>query len=77
LLILVLSLGLSACANQAPETVPERANRIAAESLDGHYAQYPEEAYESAYPNAPNDRFGDHDAESIAVWDQKVDQWRH
>jgi uncharacterized protein (DUF885 family) len=75
LIILVLFLCFSACAKQAPETVTEHVNRIAAEFLDGYYAQYPEAAYESAYPNAPSDRFGDHSAGSIAVWNQKVDQW--
>ncbi len=75
LIIIVFSLIFSACAKEAPESATEQVNRIAAEFLDGYYAQYPEEAYESAYPNAPGNRFGDHSAKSIIVWDQKVEQW--
>ncbi|MCP4299348.1 MAG: DUF885 domain-containing protein [Gammaproteobacteria bacterium] len=75
LIIIVFSLIFSACAKETPESATEQVNRIAAEFLDGYYAQYPEEAYESAYPNAPSNRFGDHSAKSIIVWDQKVEQW--
>ncbi|MGI9247896.1 MAG: DUF885 domain-containing protein [Woeseiaceae bacterium] len=75
LIIVVFSLVLSACSKDTSETATERVDRIAAEFVDAYYAQYPEEAYESGYPNTPADRFGDHSAKSTAHWDQKVDEW--
>lgn len=75
LIIIVVSLRLSACSSEAPGTAADHVERIAAEFVDGYYAQYPEEAYEAAYPDAPADRFGDHRLENTAVWDQKVDRW--
>jgi uncharacterized protein (DUF885 family) len=75
LIIIVILTFLSACSKEPAETTTERVDRIAAEFVDAYYAHYPEEAFESGYPDAPNDRFGDHSAESRAAWAHKVDQW--
>ena len=75
LIVIVFSTFLSACSKEPTETPSERVDRIAAEFVDAYYAHYPEEAFESGYPDAPSDRFGDHSAESRAAWDQKVDHW--
>ena len=75
LIIIVFSTLLSACSKEPAETTSGRIDRIAAEFVDAYYAHYPEEAFESGYPDAPNDRFGDHSAESRAAWDEKVDHW--
>ena len=75
LIIIVFFLSLSSCSSEAPESATERVDRIAAEFVDGYYSQYPEEAYESGYPDAPSNRFGDHSRESTARWNQNVDQW--
>lgn len=75
LIIMLFLLCLSACSGDPAETTSERVDRIAAEFVDAYYAHYPEEAFESGYPDAPSDRFGDHGAESRNAWDQKVDRW--
>lgn len=75
LIIIVFSTLLSSCSKEPADTTSERIDRIAAEFVDAYYAHYPEEAFESGYPDAPSDRFGDHSAESRAAWDQKVDRW--
>lgn len=75
LIIILFSLYASACSKKPAETTSERVDRIAAEFVNAYYAHYPEEAFESGYPDAPSDRFGDHSAESRAAWDQKVDEW--
>jgi len=75
LIIIVFFLCVSACSADRPESAPERVDRIATEFLDGYFSQYPEEAYESGYPDAPSDRFGDHSRESTDRWTQKVDEW--
>jgi len=43
--------------HRAPESATRDVNRTTAEFLDGYFAQYPEEAYQSGYPNAPSDRY--------------------
>jgi len=75
LIIILLFTVLSACSKEPAETTAERVDRIAAEFVNAYYAHYPEEAFESGYPDAPSDRFGDRSAESQAAWDHKVDQW--
>lgn len=75
LIIIIFYLFLSACSREPVEAASERVDRIAAEFVDAYYAKYPEEAFESGYPDAPTDHFGDHSAASTAAWDQKVDRW--
>jgi uncharacterized protein (DUF885 family) len=75
----ILALFISGCSQQTPEPPPDdTANlvkRIANEFVDGYYAQYPEEVYESGYAGAPMDRFGDHSESALVAWNAAVDQW--
>ena len=75
LIIMIIFSILSACSKEPAETTTERVDRIAVEFVDAYYAHYPEEAFESGYPDAPSDRLGDRSAASRAAWDHKVDQW--
>jgi len=74
-----LSLGiaalLGACSGDTPQDPAERVDTVASEFVAGYYTQFPEEAYESGYPDTPADRFGDHSAAALAAWDAKVDAW--
>lgn len=75
-LISIAILGvLCGCSGQPEATVAERVNTIASQFVAGYYSHYPEEAYESAYPEAPLDRFGDHSEKSVAAWNKQVDGW--
>ena len=60
----ILALILGACseppAADPTKTVENRVDRIASEFVDGYYSHYPEDVYETGYPDAPMDRFGDH-----------------
>jgi uncharacterized protein (DUF885 family) len=75
LIFIVLGLGLAACSAESPVDPAAETDRIASEFIVGFYQQYPEEAQESGFPDAPNDRFGDHSAAGVAAWDAQVDQW--
>ncbi len=75
LIIIVIFATLCSCSDEPEATAAERANSIASEFVDGYYSFYPEEAYESAYPYAPMDRFGDHSESKIAAWNRQVDDW--
>ena len=72
---IVILLALSACQKGPDETVLDQVNAIANAFVDGYYTHYPEEVYEVGYPDAPQDRFGDHSAASRAAWDAQVDGW--
>lgn len=75
-LLLAISLALLAACAREPETTPaERVNAIAAEFVDGYFAQFPEEIYEVGYPDGPDDRFGDHSEASRDAWNRRVDAW--
>jgi uncharacterized protein (DUF885 family) len=74
LIVVVLSSILAACSSPADDAA-ERVNTIASEFVHGYYSQFPEEVYEVGYPDAPNDRFGDHSPEALAAWDAAVDAW--
>ena len=75
LIILVFIAALCACSDEPEATSAERVNSIASDFVDGYYSQYPEEAYESAYPDAPMDRFGNHSESHLVAWDKQVDNW--
>lgn len=72
---IVILLGLSACQKGPDETALDQVNAIANAFVDGYYTHYPEDVYEVGYPDAPQDRFGDHSAASRAAWDAQVDSW--
>ena len=57
------------------ESVAKRVEEIASEFVDGYFGHYPEEVYEVGYPNAPDDRFGDHSTASREAWETRVDGW--
>jgi len=67
-------MGLLAACSGAPEpTAAERVEAIASEFVQGYYSQFPEEAYEPGFPDAPMDRFGDHSEARLAAWEADVD----
>jgi len=66
---------LGGCGGNAPEDPTARVDAIANEFLAAYFAQFPEEVYEVGYPDAPNDRFGDHSASALAAWDARADGW--
>lgn len=75
-LLMISILALAAGCSRAPDTtVLDEVNAIANDFVDQYYANFPEEVYEVGYPDAPQDRFGDHSAQSRAAWDAKVDGW--
>ena len=77
--ICILALYLGACAeppaDEPTETIEIRVAQVASEFVAGYYSHYPEEVYETGYPDAPMDRFGDHSEESTVAWDARVDHW--
>ncbi len=75
LIIIVLFATLCACSGEPEPSAAERVNSIASEFVNGYYSFYPEEAYESAYPDAAMNRFGDHSESKITAWDKQVDDW--
>lgn len=74
---LAASLILAAsCTSDLPESeAVQTALIVASEYVDGYYSQFPEEAYEVGYPNAPLDRFGDRSLEALADWERREDAW--
>lgn len=75
-LLMIGILALAAGCSRTPDTtVLDEVNAIANDFVDQYYANFPEEVYEVGYPDAPQDRFGDHSALSRAAWDAKVDGW--
>jgi uncharacterized protein (DUF885 family) len=63
------------CAQDSDVNPAEQVNLIANEFVDGFYSQYPEEAQESGFPNAPSDRFSDQSSAGLKAWDTNVDEW--
>ncbi len=79
-LLLIASLNFGACADngrddEAAAAASVMVGAIATEFVDAYYSQFPEEVYEIGYPDAPMDRFGDHNTASIAAWNRQVDGW--
>jgi uncharacterized protein (DUF885 family) len=74
LLILAVTLTVAACSTP-PADPASRVDEIATEFVDAYYMQFPEEAYEIGYPDAPGDRYGDHSAAATSAWDTRVDTW--
>ncbi len=71
-----LSLALVACAPTAqPPESAKTALRVAQEFVDGYYHQFPEEAFEVAYPDTPMDRLGDHGQAAMDAWRAREDAW--
>ncbi len=71
--LIVLPLLLAAC---GPSEAPvDQVDRIASEFLRGYFTQHPEQAYESAFPEAPPDRLGDYRKDRVAAWNRQVDDW--
>ncbi len=75
LTIIVIFVLLSACSSKPEPNIAERVDAIASEFVFCYYSQFPEEAYESGFPHAPMDRFGDHSDRPLAAWDEQVDTW--
>ena len=77
--VCILALSLAACSDKSPEpeivTSDARIDQIANEFVAGYYAHYPEYVYEIGYPDAPQDRFGDHSETAAAAWNARVDDW--
>lgn len=79
LLFGILALICTACSTTPSKPTKDNTSaivtQIANEFVDGYFTQYTEEVYEIGYPNAPMDRFGHHDEQSITLWNAKVDRW--
>ena len=75
LIIIVFLATLLACSDTPEPSTAERVNSIASQFVNGYYSFYPEEAYESGYPDAPMDRFGDHGESNLLAWDKQVNDW--
>lgn len=75
LIFLTLPFLIVACSETPAADPAQLVDTIANEFVDGYYLQYPEDAYETGYPNAPNDRFGDHSTAAQEAWDKQVDSW--
>ena len=72
----LLLISVSACTPVAtPDEQAATALRVAQEFVDGYYHQFPEEAFEIAYPDTPMDKLGDRSEEGIAAWNAKLDGW--
>jgi len=63
------------CSQDSDVDPAEKVNLVANEFVDGFYSQYPEEAQESGFPDAPADRFSDQSASGLMAWDTNVDDW--
>jgi len=75
LIIIVLMALVVGCGGAPEPAASERVEAIASEFVNGYYSQFPEEAYESGFPDAPTDRFGDHSETRLAAWNAQVDAW--
>ena len=75
LISLVVMLSLAACGESDESKAVRGVDEIATSFLEGYYAQYPEAASESGFPNAPPDRFSDRSPRSAEAWDTSVDEW--
>ncbi len=73
---IVLVILVAACApgERSPKST-ETALRVARDFVDGYYHQFPEEAFEVAYPNTPMERLGDHREVAMDAWRAREDQW--
>jgi uncharacterized protein (DUF885 family) len=75
---LVLAL---ACADERPAPTPgtgttdpvARSLGLAEDYVDAYYEQFPEEAYEAGYPDAPAGRLSDRSAAALAAWYARED----
>ena len=74
-ILVVCALLIAACSREPELDAADKVNEIASEFVDTYYAQFPEEVYEVGYPDAPQDRFGDHSPERLAAWNSNVDAW--
>ncbi|MDX1508306.1 MAG: DUF885 domain-containing protein [Woeseiaceae bacterium] len=74
-ILVVCALLIAACSREPEPDAADKVNEIASEFVDTYYAQFPEEVYEVGYPDAPQDRFGDHSPERLAAWNSNVDAW--
>lgn len=71
---------LSACDRQPPQPAQPLdetalAVKIAEDFVDGYYRQFPEEAAESGYQQAPDDRFSTQSPTALNDWYLQIDNW--
>jgi len=71
---------LSACeSDDAPDVSPggqvTAALDVAEEFVNGYYHQFPEEAFEIAYPDTPMDRLGDRSEAAMNAWNARLETW--
>jgi uncharacterized protein (DUF885 family) len=58
-----------------PPPAAVEALRVAEEYVNAYFAQFPEEAFEAGFPDAPQDRFSDKSALARAAWETREDAW--
>lgn len=66
--------GERAPANE-PRGAAQRALSVADAYVAGYFRQFPEEAYEFGYADAPADRFGDRSPAALEAWAGREDAW--
>ena len=75
LFFLVTTISAASCSQDSEQNPAEQVNLIANDFVEGFYSQYPEEAQESGFPNAPSDRFSDQSTTGLRAWNARVDDW--
>jgi len=75
LFFLATTIAVAACSQDSEVNSADQVNLVANEFVDGFYSQYPEEAQESGFPDAPADRFSDQSTSGLMAWDTNVDNW--
>ncbi|MFT5141552.1 MAG: hypothetical protein ACI80V_003137 [Rhodothermales bacterium] len=77
ILCFFLVLSASAC-SPAADSEPAEVGvvlGVAQDFVDGYYHQFPEEAFEIAYPDTPMDQLGDRSQEAMREWAARQDGW--
>jgi len=77
ILAVSLLVAVAACSPEpsSPHSDRARALEVAQEFVDGYYHQFPEEAFEVAYPDAPMALLGDRSQASMDDWRGQEDAW--
>jgi len=66
---------LAACTTSRTPSPAATASRVAEEYANAYFHEFPEEAFEAGYPDAPQDRFSDRGARARAAWAAREDGW--
>lgn len=59
----------------APSPAVVEALKVAEEYVNAYFVQFPEEAFEAGFPDAPRDRLSDRRCDARAAWEAREDAW--